>query len=427
VLVVAIAGLLFCAPLAPASRGQDELKQARAYVQQATAAYRAKDFAAYLENLKRALALRPDHPTIIYNLAGAHALAGNQKEALALLARVARMGLVYPAARDDDFNAIKETAEFKDIVARFEANKSHVGQSAVAFTLAERGLVTEGIAYDPAEDAFYVSSAHRRKIIRVGAGGAAKDFATERDGLWAAMGMRVDAGRRTLWVATSALPQMTGFTQADKGRSGIFKYDLSTGRLIKKYLIADAAKQHLLGDLTINSSGDVFATDSASAAIYTVNHKKDELELFAEGSPLASPQGLDFSADGRRLFVADYPRGIFVMDVATKQWSRLAPPDDATLLAIDGLYFHNGSLVAIQNDVNPHRVIRIRLSKDQSRAERVEVVEANNPMFNEPTLGVIARGMFYYVAASQWGAVDNNGKLAPEDRLRDHVILKTKL
>ena len=29
--------------------------------------------------------------------------------------------------------------------------------------------------------------------------------------------------------------------------------------------------------------------------------------------------------------------------------------------------------------------------------------------------------------ASQWGAIDDNGKLAAEDKLKEHVVLKMKL
>jgi hypothetical protein len=54
------------------------------------------------------------------------------------------------------------------------------------------------------------------------------------------------------------------------------------------------------------------------------------------------------------------------------------------------------------------------------------VLEANNPVSDEPTLGVVVKDNFYYVANSEWGAVDRNGKLS-EDKLRDTIILKMKL
>ena len=125
--------------------------------------------------------------------------------------------------------------------------------------------------------------------------------------------------------------------------------------------------------------------------------------------------------------MADYSTGIFDIDVKTRRVTHFAPIAGATLLGIDGLYFHKGSLIGVQNGVTPQRIVRVSLSKDLSRAERLEVLEANNPVFLEPTLGVMAKGTFYFIANSQWPLVDENGKLAPEDKLRDPVVLKMNL
>lgn len=54
-------------------------------------------------------------------------------------------------------------------------------------------------------------------------------------------------------------------------------------------------------------------------------------------------------------------------------------------------------------------------------------MEANNPLFDEPTLGVLVKDSFYYVANSQWGTIDKTGKRASPDKLRETVILKMKL
>jgi hypothetical protein len=96
-------------------------------------------------------------------------------------------------------------------------------------------------------------------------------------------------------------------------------------------------------------------------------------------------------------------------------------------VGIDGLYFHENSLIGVQNGVTPQRVVRIRLSEDSKRAERLEVIEASNPAFDEPTLGVLVEDTFYFIANSQWGLVDDQGRLATEDKLRDPIVLKTKL
>jgi len=410
-----------------ANTADDAPKTARYYRQQAVAAYKAKDYALAVDNLKKALELIPDHPTLFYNIAAISALQGKKNEALASLSRVADMGLALRPEKDADFDSIKDAAEFKAILKRFEDNRAPIVRSSSAYTIHEKGLITEGLAYDPAEDTFFVSSVHKRKLLSVTRSGDVKTLATEQDGLFSVLGMKVDPTRRYLWVTTTAFPQMINFKKEEDGTSAVFKFDLRSKKLVKKYVLPNTSKKHALGDLTIQSNGDVFTSDSLSPAVYVIRAQKDEIELFLEDPGFVSPQGLAFSNDERHLFMADYSTGLFDIDVKTKKVSHLATLAGATLLGIDGLYFYKGDLIGVQNGVTPQRIIRLALAKDFDRVERLEVLEANNPVFLEPTLGVLVKDDFFFIANSQWPLVDENGKLAPDDKLQDPVILKLKL
>ena len=422
-----VAGVVTILAQLPAVANDDSAKTARYYRQQAAAAYKAKDYAAAIENFKKAAELIPDHPTLHYNLACVYALAGKKQQALASLAKIAEMGVIMPIEKDGDLDSIKGTPEFKLILKRLEASKLPVVRSTTAFTIHEKGLITEGLAYDPVEETFFVSSVHKRRILKISKKGEVETFASEQDGLFSALGMSVDAKRRHLWVTSAAFPQMVNFKKDEQGLSAVFKFDLRSNKLLKKYVLSNETKKHALGDLVIQSNGDVFTTDSLSPAVYVIRAQKDEIELFLEDPGFGSPQGLAFSLGEQHLFMADYSTGLFDIDVKTKKVTHLAPLAGATMLGIDGLYFHKGGLIAVQNGVNPQRVLRISLSKDLVRAERLEVLEANNPVFLEPTLGVLVRGTFYFIANSQWPLVDENGKLAAEERLRDPVVLKINL
>lgn len=404
----------------------DPPKDGRYYERVATAAYRAKDFAAFLENMQKATQLRPSHPRLTYNLAVAYALNGRSAEALYSLRQVAEMGMVVPAAKDDDFDSIKENAEFTAIIARIDSNKLPLIKSTEAFTVHEKGLVPESIAYDSHTGTFFLSSVYKRKIVSINSKGEVSDFATERDGLWSVFGMRVDAARRFLWVCTAAHPQMTNYVPAENGISGLYKFDLRSGKLLKKYLLSNSPKRHLLGDLVLDSKGNVFTSDSLSPAIYFIDKNKDELELFMESNAFASPQGLAFTADEKGLFMADYSNGIFLLNLSAKELTNLSPPPNRALLGIDGLYSHKGDLIGVQNGVNPWRVIRMSVSRDSKRIERVETIEANNPIFDEPTLGVLVKDTFFFIANSQWGVIDDKGQLAIE-KLKDPIVLKMKV
>jgi len=423
-----VGGLMFAMLLCflcTISFGQEQQKDGRYYESEARKAYEAKDYPLFLSNMRRAAELRPNHPRLMYSLATAYSLNGQTKEALMWLSKTAAMGLVFSPGDDPNFASIKSDVEFLSIRKRFEENRAPMVKSVEAFTVHEKGLIPESVAYDPKSQTFYVSSVYKRKILAVNKAGDVKEFSSSADGLWSVMGMKVDPLRRVLWITTTAHPQMTNFNAEDSGKSAIFKYDLRTNQLAGKFQPSDSAKTHWFGDLAINADGDVFASDSVNPSIYMIRHDTNQLQTFIEGGPFVSPQGLDFTPDQKHLFLADYSKGLFLIDVASKEIKSVA--GDFTLLGIDGLYNYKGSLVAVQNGVNPQRLVRLFLSKSLDRVERFETLEANNPVFDEPTLGVLVENDFYFVANSQWGAIDKDGKLAPPDKLKDPTILRLRL
>ena len=94
-------------------------------------------------------------------------------------------------------------------------------------------------------------------------------------GLWAPLGMRVDPKRRVLWVASAAVPQTSGYKPADSLRSGLFRFDLATGKPTGSFPVTEDGKPHALGDVLIGSTGDVYTTDSRGPAIYRVRAGAD--------------------------------------------------------------------------------------------------------------------------------------------------------
>lgn len=397
------------------------------YLRQARQTYQAKDYPAYLAAMQAVVQLRPDNPNLKYNFAGAQALAGNPSEALALLAQLAAMGLVYDAAADDDFISIKELEAYKNILQKFEQNKARHGNSTVAFKLSEKDLITESVAYDPLTATFYISSVHKRKIVSRNKAGEIRNFATREVGLWAALGMKVDAKRRVLWVCSAAVPEMQDYQQAEEGHSGVFAFDLKSGRVIRKYLPAHVSQPHVLGDLTLSAKGEVYISDSQTPAIYRILPTQSEMEVFLTSDLLRSPQGLALSDDEKFLFIADYSAGLFVVELATRRLERLRIAENIACTTIDGMYFYKNSLLAIQNGFKPQRVVRFFLSPQFNQVERYEVIAANHPAFNEPTLGVLVKNNFYFVANSQWGSFNKDKTIFPLDQLQEPIILQTTL
>lgn len=224
-----------------------------------------------------------------------------------------------------------------------------------------------------------------------------------------------------------ALPQTAGYTPSDRGRSAILRYDLRSGRLTARYEVPADGTPHGIGDLIVSRGGDVYATDSRAPVLYRVPARGDTLERFAESSLLLSAQGLALTPDERWLYVADYARGILQVDLRERSVSLIAAADSVLTLGIDGLYFHRGSLIGIQNGVAPHRVARFTLSPAGDRLVRAEVLERAHPRHHEPTLGVLVKGELYYVANGQWDRFGEDGRIAAPESLEPTVVLRLRL
>lgn len=400
-----------------------EMKAAGEAERAARKAYDGKQYAGFLTEIQKANAARPNHPRIIYNLASAFALNGNSDAALDSLERLANMGLGYAFEKDQDFASLVEKERFKSVIAKTAVSRAAVNASTKVFHLAERGLITESVAFNAKDQSYFVSSVHQRKIVRVDATGKVSDYSIPSDGLFSVLGIKIDLARGWLWAATSAFPQMKGFAADDKGMSGIVRYDLRTGKLAKKYMLP-AGGEHGLGDVVIAHDGTLYATDSVANVIYKIDAKTDEMTELVRSDLFASLQGLDISQDRKSIYVADYSKGIFRIDIATKAIVQLKPAENVTLLGIDGMYFYRGRLIAIQNGVSPNRVVSFQLSGDNIIA--FKTLEANHADFLEPTTGTIIGDEFYFIANSQWPLVNEKAELAT-DKLRDPVVLKLDL
>jgi hypothetical protein len=412
---------------ASSTMAQEQIQQARELIKSAQQCYQEKKYSEYLANLEKALKLRPNHPELIYKCAGANALLGNKKEAINYLNKFAGFGLIANLAEDGDFALIKDSNEFQALIKDIERNRLPKGQGKVVVKLPEKDLITEGLAYDPQEEKFYIGSVRKRKIVTVDKNGQTTDFtSSQQDGLWGVFGLKIDAKRRILWVASSAIAEMNNFDKKEENLAAVFQYDLKTKKLIKKYSLPSDGKRHLFGDLTINSKGDVFITDSFSPNIYQISLEKGMLENFVSG-PFASLQGIAFSGDEKQFFISDYSQGIFSIDVATKNITKLNSPDSVTLLGIDGIYFYQNTLLAIQNGVNPQRVIKLSLSDNLKEINGLEVLEVSKALLPDPTLGVIIGNEFCFLANAQWNNFDKVGNILPLDKFTEPTIVQTKL
>ncbi|HEY5710818.1 MAG TPA: hypothetical protein VIT38_02890, partial [Allosphingosinicella sp.] len=219
-------------------------------------------------------------------------------------------------------------------------------------------------------------------------------------------GMAIDPARRLLWLTSNVVDQVPDPETAFRG---LIALDLANLLVVRRLAMPAEA---LPGDVAIGPDGTVYA--SSRGEVFAAAPGADHIEPLFGNSRMTSTQGLVVSADGGRIYVADYGRGLGVYDVASRRLYRLISPEPAMLDGIDGLIGHQGDLIAIQNGTRPVRIIRIRLSPGGLAIAGITVLERNNPLWGEPTLGTIAEGRLLYVANGQWDRYGAGGQVTGE-------------
>jgi sugar lactone lactonase YvrE len=353
------------------------------------------------------------------------ALAHDTVDAARWLGRLADLGVGEIPASDTIFRALRGAAAFDGALARLRSATAPLPRSRVRLAVADTMLHPEGVAFDARTGRWFIGSVRQRRIVAVERDGRAHDFVRARaDGLAGVFGMAVDSRRRTLWVATTALPRMEGFTPADSGHVGVYGYDLDTGRLLRKaWMPRDASTTHTFGDVAVAPDGDVYVSDSQAPWIARLSRGRDSLERFVSHPLFRSLQGMAITPDGRTMFVADYSHGLLRIDLASRSVSALGVAASATLLGVDGLYLHRGALIGVQNGVTPTRIVRFCVDADAQRVVRVEPLDRNPALVDEPTLGVVVGDSLFYVATSAWDKFDDDGKRIAGARLRPATIV----
>ncbi len=390
------------------------------------AAYKAKDYALFYAKMKEAHKLHPYHQGVLYQLGMAAALTGKKTEAIQNLKQAILIDADFRLMGIADFNSIKDSPEFKKLLILQKEWQSLLIHSDTAFTIKDRSLHPEGIEYDAARNTFYLGSIHQRKVVRVTADGKVTDFCSAGfQGMSSVLGIKADVKRNKLWICSSPLQEMEKYDS--NARSAVFQFELSSGKLVHQYQSALHSKNGVYGDLIISKNGNVFISDSQNNDITTINQKTNQIEPFYSSPEFWNIQGMAFSTDEKFLFIADYVKGIFRLELKTKKLIEVATPADVSSKGIDGIYYYNNSLVATQNGVVPSRSTRFSLNKELDSIVNFEIIDRKHPAFGEPTLGVIVDHTFYYIANSQWGGYDNLHHIKPDNQLKDIVILKAVL
>ncbi|MFC2121897.1 SMP-30/gluconolactonase/LRE family protein, partial [Bacteroidota bacterium] len=346
----------------------------------------------------------PHHPVMNYLAARLNEKLGKSDIALKYMKKSAQLGYtskvrwleIHPM-NDPFFSTLRKKKDFQDIIEIMNISDKPIHKSQIAFTVKDKTIGTEGISYDSVEKMFYLGSDN--KIVMVDHSGNSINFTkeAEQDGLGFVNGIHVDPVRRTLWACSN---------DENNANGEIFKYDLSSGKLIKKYPTPSDGNRHFFNDLVIHPNGDVYITDTGK--IFKISHDSDKLELFFKSKSFFGSNGIALSDDGKVIYATEDIYGICKIDIKTKSFTPLHHKKDFHTYGIDGLYFSDNYLYAIQNELLT-QVGRFSLNEDATYLKSCEILEKNTDDLRAPTTGVIVDDYFYFVADTQGKGSKLNG------------------
>jgi sugar lactone lactonase YvrE len=404
---------------------QGQTNPLKYYYSQAYEAQQAGENIRFYEMIVKASEIHPYHPGIQYQRAIAAALNEKNEDAISCLRKALLMNASFELDIDE-LKTLRDSDDFKSLEKLQAELSSIIIKSDTAFVLPYKQLHAETIAAGEQKGVFYISGIHQRKVLRMDEKGNTTEFTSaEQDGLTAVLGLKVNARKNELWVCSSPMPEMQHYDTASK--SAVFKYNIKTKKLVKKYQPTDTKTEYNFGDLILNKKGEAFVSDSRNNIIFKINEAKEILEPFFSNETFWNIQGITFSADEQYLFISDYIKGLYRLTLATKELLPITTHALVSLKSIDGLHWYNNSLIAVQNGITPMRVTRYILNEKLDSITSVEILDRAHPAFNEPTNGCIVNDTFIYVANSQWSGYDEQKQQKPIDQLQDIIILKAYL
>lgn len=396
--VVRIASLLLAisAPAWLSAQDQEQIRGAPA--EPADAA----EIRAQMKLAESLFGKTPDRGAILYFLAVSHARLGDTLPALEQLQQCVALKEGFDPSGDNAFGVLETSPDFKRLVEQVHKDLPAVNASHVAFTTVDKDVFPEGLEYDAASDSFYLSSMYHPKILRIPREGKIEDFVpAARYNLFPIQGIRMDPSNGTIWSNSS--------TDA-RGRSELLHFD-RTGMLLARYPSSEK-ERHDFNDLVVLRTGTIFLTDTGANQVYRFDPQAHTFTPLHLSRELLFPNGIALTRDENTLYVADQ-LGVLRIDLKSDTSAEVDPGPHNTVAGIDGLYWHKGSLVAVQNGIGTPRIAAFRLSADGLRVAKTTVL-AN--FLVTPTTGALRGDDFYFIVNSQ---ADNlNG---------EHILDVTKL
>jgi sugar lactone lactonase YvrE len=204
----------------------------------------------------------------------------------------------------------------------------HLPATPVQINFTQPDIFPEGIAYDPGNYRFFVSSASMGDIGTVTPDGVYKTFIKDKN-LTATNGLKVDKDRQRLWVCNRD--------------NGIGAYNLNTGAPIffTDLSLLLPGVPVFLNDVVIDPAGNAYVTNTVSPVIYKVTADGKASVFFNNNAFATGPNDFGFNGiefDKKGFLLVAFSDEVVKIPVSN--------PNNYSIVKLDGVFYPDGLLLS---------------------------------------------------------------------------------
>ncbi len=392
----------------------------------ASKAYAQKKYRAFVRIMQKLHQVRPLDTEYMYQLTLAYSLVDDKTAAYDMMLSLQRQGAAYDFDSTEDSQNIRGTQVYQYVNDMMISAAKPGGELAPVVKLPNDIVLPEAIDWDPLNKAFLIGTVSDGRIIRITESGEVTPLFTANsvNGMWAIYDIKVDAKRNIFWVSSAAVPNFSAYKSTDFGRSALFKFNLKSGRLIKRYPMALDGNPHYFANLALADNGTVYIASSQAPIVYKMEVEDKSPKIFIAQPDLLSIRSIVLNKNNDYLYLSDYSKGLFIINLETGEMRHPVMPETLNSSGIDGMYRWGDSLVVIQNGFNPARVMRLELDEAGIEVKGMAPLLISQPLFDNPNYGVMRGDQLYFFANSHWGLADARGKISA-DKFKPVQIVRT--
>lgn len=346
---------------------------------------------ADIAGLERLASLFPDSASVRLRLLNARLQAGALSDILRDVRWLSERGYVLSLGAQTQLAAMLPPDQGAELTALFaDAPAPLTSSSSFALVPADARLV-ESAMFDPASERLFASSIVSRGL-----------FVRTGDDAWRMLslpraaslgGIAIDDERGLIWLAAGVY-EVT--PEAETAFRGLIALDRRSLEERARIAAPDGVS---LSDIAVGPDGRVYASDPEGGGVYVTGPAGDRLDTLVPPGMLRSPQGIVPHPGGHVVFVSDYRYGLASIQ-RSGVVTRVESDIPVLLDGIDGMWWHDGELIAVQNGISPMRIVALRIERNRIVGHRT--IERASPTWTEPLGGSISEGKLVYVANSQW-------------------------